>query len=88
MVGGNLSPGAVLRRPAARCLPASRRAHRHGEIFRAHARAACAERMAAALPWKPATLNVWDEVRAWCLLAAWLAAGIAGMAWFWKFSRA
>lgn len=40
------------------------------------------------VPWKPATLGVWDEVRAWCLLAAWLAFGIGGMAGFWKFSRA
>jgi murein DD-endopeptidase MepM/ murein hydrolase activator NlpD len=40
------------------------------------------------VPWKPAALSLWDVVRAWCLLAAWLAAGIAGIAWFWKFSRA
>lgn len=40
------------------------------------------------VPWQPAELSPWDEVRAWCLLGAWLAAGIAGMAWFWKFSRA
>lgn len=38
------------------------------------------------VPWQPSSLGPWDEVRAWCLVAAWLAAGIAGMAWFWKFS--
>lgn len=37
--------------------------------------------------WQPAVLGPWDELRAWCMLAAWLAAGVAGMAWFWKFSR-
>jgi murein DD-endopeptidase MepM/ murein hydrolase activator NlpD len=38
--------------------------------------------------WKPSPLGPWEAARAWCLLAAWVAAGIAGMAWFWKFSRA
>ena len=38
--------------------------------------------------WQPVALGLWDELRAWCLLAGWLAAGIAGMAWFWRFSRA
>lgn len=40
------------------------------------------------VPWRPAALGPWEELSAWCLLAAWLAAGIAGIAWFWKFSRA
>lgn len=39
------------------------------------------------VPWKPAVLGAWDEAAAWCLLAAWFAGGIAGMAWFWRFSR-
>ena len=39
------------------------------------------------VPWRPALLGPWEEMRAWCLLTAWLAAGVAGMAWFWKFSR-
>ena len=39
------------------------------------------------VPWRRVALAPWEEVRAWCLLAAWIAAGIAGMAWFWKFSR-
>jgi len=38
--------------------------------------------------WQPVALGLWEEVCAWCLLAGWLAAGIAGMAWFWRFSRA
>ena len=37
-------------------------------------------------PWRPSVLGPWEEARAWCLVAAWIAAGIAGMAWFWKFS--
>lgn len=38
------------------------------------------------VPWRPTVLGPWEEVRAWCLVIAWIAAGIAGMAWFWKFS--
>jgi murein DD-endopeptidase MepM/ murein hydrolase activator NlpD len=38
------------------------------------------------VPWRPSVLGPWEEARAWCLVAAWIAAGIAGMAWFWKFS--
>jgi murein DD-endopeptidase MepM/ murein hydrolase activator NlpD len=39
------------------------------------------------VPWKPAALDPWQTVGAWCLLAAWLAGGVAGMLWFWSFSR-
>ena len=39
------------------------------------------------VPWRAVVLAPWEEIRAWCLLAAWIAAGIAGVAWFWKFSR-
>jgi murein DD-endopeptidase MepM/ murein hydrolase activator NlpD len=37
------------------------------------------------VPWKPATLGPIEEAAAWCQLAAWLACGIAGLAWFWRF---
>jgi murein DD-endopeptidase MepM/ murein hydrolase activator NlpD len=38
------------------------------------------------VPWQPTVLEPWEAARAWCLVAAWIAAGIAGMAWFWKFA--
>jgi murein DD-endopeptidase MepM/ murein hydrolase activator NlpD len=37
--------------------------------------------------WKRAEPEPGDEVLAWGLLAAWLACAVAGLAWFWKFSR-
>ena len=39
------------------------------------------------LPWKPRVLEPGEEVKAWATLALWLACGIAGLAWFWNFSR-
>jgi murein DD-endopeptidase MepM/ murein hydrolase activator NlpD len=39
------------------------------------------------VPWRPIVLAPWEEIRAWCLLAAWIAAGVAGFGWFWRFSR-
>ncbi len=33
--------------------------------------------------WRP-TLEPGEEPRAWIQLAAWLAAGVAGLAWYWK----
>lgn len=38
-------------------------------------------------PWKRPALEPGEEARAWCLAALWLACGVAGLAWFWKFSR-
>lgn len=38
-------------------------------------------------PWKPRVLGPWEEAGAWCLLAAWIACAVAGMSWFWRFSR-
>jgi murein DD-endopeptidase MepM/ murein hydrolase activator NlpD len=37
--------------------------------------------------WTRPVLGPDEEARAWGWLALWLAAGILGMAWFWKFSR-
>jgi len=37
--------------------------------------------------WKPAVLGPWAQAGAWALLAACFAGGIAGIAWFWRFSR-
>jgi len=37
--------------------------------------------------WKRRALGFAEEAGAWCLLLAWLACGIAGFVWFWKFSR-
>jgi murein DD-endopeptidase MepM/ murein hydrolase activator NlpD len=37
--------------------------------------------------WKRPVLEAADESRAWGLLGLWLACGIAGLAWFWKFSK-
>ena len=37
--------------------------------------------------WKPHSLEGDEEALAWRLLAACLACGAAGLAWFWKFSR-
>ncbi len=39
------------------------------------------------VPWKPAVLGPWAEGGAWALLAACFASGVAGMMWFWRFSR-
>jgi murein DD-endopeptidase MepM/ murein hydrolase activator NlpD len=38
-------------------------------------------------PWKRAVLAPDEEAIVWAQLALWLAAGLAGMAWFWSFSR-
>lgn len=38
-------------------------------------------------PRKRPQLEPGEEPRAWGLLVAWLASGIAGLAWFWKFAR-
>lgn len=38
-------------------------------------------------PWKRSALGPGEEAGAWGLLAAWLACAVAGLAWFWKFSR-
>jgi murein DD-endopeptidase MepM/ murein hydrolase activator NlpD len=38
-------------------------------------------------PRKRPALEPGEEARAWGLLALWLACGIAGLAWFWKFAR-
>jgi murein DD-endopeptidase MepM/ murein hydrolase activator NlpD len=38
-------------------------------------------------PWKRPDLEAGEEARAWSVLALWIACGIAGLAWFWKFSR-
>ena len=37
--------------------------------------------------WKPPALEPEDEAHAWRLLALWIACGVAGLAWFWRFSR-
>jgi len=39
------------------------------------------------VPRARAALGPWEGAAAWCLLAACLAGGIAGLAWFWRFSR-
>lgn len=39
------------------------------------------------VPWRRAELRPGEEPGAWLELALWLAAGVAGMAWFWRFSR-
>jgi murein DD-endopeptidase MepM/ murein hydrolase activator NlpD len=39
------------------------------------------------VPWRPAMLGPWAEAGAWALLAACFASGVAGMMWFWRFSR-
>jgi murein DD-endopeptidase MepM/ murein hydrolase activator NlpD len=39
------------------------------------------------VPWKPLVLESGDEKAAWSTLALWLACGVAGLAWFWRFSR-
>jgi murein DD-endopeptidase MepM/ murein hydrolase activator NlpD len=36
--------------------------------------------------WKRPALEPHDEMNAWSLLALWLACGLAGLAWFWRFS--
>lgn len=36
---------------------------------------------------KPPVLQPGDEIHAWSTLAGWLAFGLAGMLWFWGFSR-
>lgn len=38
-------------------------------------------------PGKRAALEPGEEARAWCVAALWIACGVAGLAWFWKFSR-
>jgi len=40
------------------------------------------------LPWKPPVLEPGEAAGAWTLLALWLAAGIAALAWFWRFAKA
>jgi murein DD-endopeptidase MepM/ murein hydrolase activator NlpD len=37
--------------------------------------------------WQPRQLSAQEQLRAWEMLAAWIAAGLAGLAWFWRFSR-
>lgn len=37
-------------------------------------------------PWKPPASDPGAEAGAWGLLALWLAAGFAGLAWFWRFA--
>ncbi|OGA65338.1 MAG: hypothetical protein A3G83_07580 [Betaproteobacteria bacterium RIFCSPLOWO2_12_FULL_68_20] len=37
--------------------------------------------------WKPRVLGPEELLPAWAQLAAWLVAGVAGLAWFWRFSR-
>lgn len=39
------------------------------------------------IPWKRPELQPGEEAGVWGLLALWLACGVAGTAWFWKFSR-
>jgi murein DD-endopeptidase MepM/ murein hydrolase activator NlpD len=39
------------------------------------------------VPRQVAPLSPGDEAAAWSLLVAWLAAALAGMAWFWQFSK-
>jgi len=38
-------------------------------------------------PWKRPALEPGEEWRAWCLAALWLACGIAGMVWLWRFAK-
>ncbi|HET7671004.1 MAG TPA: M23 family metallopeptidase [Burkholderiales bacterium] len=38
------------------------------------------------VPWKQPSLEAGEEPLAWVLLALWLAAGAAGLAWFWQFA--
>jgi murein DD-endopeptidase MepM/ murein hydrolase activator NlpD len=38
-------------------------------------------------PWKRPTLEPGEDMRAWGLLALWLACGVAALAWFWKFAK-
>jgi murein DD-endopeptidase MepM/ murein hydrolase activator NlpD len=40
-----------------------------------------------AFAWKRPALQPGDEIRAWGVLALWLACGLAGLAWFWRFSK-
>ncbi len=37
-------------------------------------------------PWKPPATDPVAEAGAWGLLALWLAAAVAGLAWFWRFA--
>jgi len=37
-------------------------------------------------PWKPPATDPGAEAGAWGLLALWLAGGVAGLAWFWRFA--
>jgi murein DD-endopeptidase MepM/ murein hydrolase activator NlpD len=39
------------------------------------------------VPWRPPVLKPDEEAAAWAELAALLALGLLGMAWFWRFSR-
>ena len=39
------------------------------------------------LPWKRPVLGPDREAEAWWTLGLWVAVGLAGMAWFWRFSR-
>jgi murein DD-endopeptidase MepM/ murein hydrolase activator NlpD len=38
-------------------------------------------------PWRRRTLGPGEEEVAWELLALWLACGIAGLVWFWRFAK-
>jgi len=38
------------------------------------------------VPWQRPSLKEGEEAAAWFLLALWLAAGLAGLAWFWQFA--
>src|SRR5258706_6298245 len=38
-------------------------------------------------PWKRRALEPGEELRAWCLVMLWLACGIAGLVWFWRFAK-
>lgn len=38
-------------------------------------------------PWRRPALDPGEELRAWCLVALWFACGVAGLVWFWRFSR-
>jgi hypothetical protein len=37
--------------------------------------------------WKAPVLGPQETFHAWVQLALWLACGLAGLAWFWRFSR-
>lgn len=39
------------------------------------------------ISWKRPELEKGDEALAWSALALWIACGVAGLAWFWRFSR-